>query len=108
MICDHFVIVVVIIIRHAGFLPLPPILWLGVGGISEWGAGEAFIHSSLQVFPLGQDSNLFNCSLCKCYANAHISTLQSSGKVKGGLIPQVSHRPGPSPSSHKEKQVLVP
>ena len=32
-------------------------------------AGEAFIHCSLQVFPLRRDSNLLNCSLCKCYAN---------------------------------------
>ena len=47
------------------------------------GAGEAFIHSSLQVFPLRQGSNLLNCSLCKCYANDHVSTAQSGGEGEG-------------------------
>lgn len=46
--------------------------WVEVGGTSG-GGGEAFIHSSLQVFPLRPGSNLLNCSLCKCYANDRVS-----------------------------------
>lgn len=102
-------VVIIIIIRHIGFLPFPHHLGVGMGGISEWEAGEAFIHSSLQVFPLRHDSNLLNCSICKCYANGWCpnTLVPPSGKVEGGLIPQVSLRASPFPSSFKEKQMLV-
>lgn len=72
------------------------------------GAGEAFIHTCLQVFPPRRDSNLLNCS----YANVMLMKRQrtpgpSLGKVKGGLIPQVSLWPGLSFSSPKEVQMMV-